>query len=44
MAGGIDQVDQESVAVGLLLDEGHVDVAQLVEHLNMCKFLAKNEF
>jgi len=32
VAGGIDQVDQESVAVGLLLDEGHVDVAQLVEH------------
>ena len=44
MAGWIDQVDQESVAVGLLLDEGHVDVAQLVEKLEMIEKLVKVDF
>ena len=33
MTGGIDQVDQESVSVGLLLDKSHVNFAQLVVHL-----------
>lgn len=30
--GGIDQVDQEPRAILALLDEGHVVVAELVEH------------
>ena len=35
MAGGIDQVDQESVTVGLLLDPLHIGFSQFVVELKL---------